>query len=124
MSKVTETHEASVQGALEQVVLSGQQLIIDRLDLMQIELREAVREAKQRALGLALAAIVGLVAFVTATVSVVLFLSQVMSTAAAALLVSAVYGAASLGTVLWARHRHASFTTTVPTALGLGSSTT
>ena len=79
-----------MQAAIEHVVHSGQQLILDRLDLMQLELKEAARDAVQRMLGLAVAALLGLAAFVTLTVSLVLFLSYAMSTAAAALLVSAV----------------------------------
>ena len=115
-----------MQAAIEHVVHSGQQLILDRLDLMQLELKDAARDAVQRMLGLAVAALLGLAAFVTLTVAIVLFLSQVMSTAAAALLVSAVYGAVSVGAVLWARHRHAGLDRAASSAssLNLRSSTT
>ena len=99
MPKHSEHTDASVQSALEQIVDSGQQLVLDRLDLMRIEAREGLERATKSAVLMGISAIVGVGAWVALMVAVILYLREQVPTPTALLLVGVVHAVA--GAVLW-----------------------
>lgn len=91
--------------AVEELIDSGQQLMLDRLDLMRLELKEGVDRTVNKAVSVAIATVLGLSGWVALSVAAVLGLAEVMHTAAAALVVGLAQVAAASAFWLSARSR-------------------
>ena len=92
-------NDSAMRGAVAQVVESGQQLLVDRLDLAQLELKLGMQTAAERATVFLAAGGVVAVGFVVFTYGLVAALALVMPMSAAALIVGAFYLTA--GIVTW-----------------------
>src|SRR4051812_8667085 len=95
MSDRTYKQDVSVTTAVEELIVSGQQLMVDRLDLMRLELKDGVEAALHKVVFASIASLLGLSGWVALSVAAVLGLAELMPTAAAALVVGLAYVAAA-----------------------------
>jgi hypothetical protein len=97
---------ASIPAALSDVMTHGHQLLMNRLDLMQVELRETGRQAVMRGVELALSGLLAFSGFVLLTAAAVMFLAQQIGQPLALLGCGAAYAVVGLALVVRARKAH------------------
>ena len=81
----------TVHTAVEDVIASGQQLLVDRLDLLRLEVREGVESTLKDIAMVILATIVGFTGWAALTAAAISGLNLVMPLPLACLLVGAPY---------------------------------
>lgn len=113
-----DTRSPSIQTALGDIITHGHQLLINRLDLMQVELRDVGQRAVKRSVDIALAMLLTFSGFVLLTAAAVMGLVQLVGEAWALTIVGSIYTVGGLIFVAMATKTDAAdlTTTLVPDA--------
>jgi hypothetical protein len=102
----------SIQTALGDIITHGHQLLINRMDLMQVELRDVGQRAVKRAVDIALAMLLTFSGFVLLTAAAVMGLAQYVGTAWSLAICGGVYTLGGLIFVTLAQKTQAADVTT------------